>query len=110
MTAQLKGRRVLVVEDEFLIALETQQTLESLGVETIGPTFSVEEALAATGYERGTITPFGSTNPWPVIADADLVGRRVSLGGGAHGVAFLVDADEAFRVLSAEVVDVTEPA
>ena len=68
------------------------------------------EALAATGYERGTITPFGSTNPWPVIADADLVGRRVSLGAGAHGVAFLVDADEAFRVLSAEVVDVTEPA
>src|SRR4051812_24236973 len=24
-------------------------------------------ALAATGYERGTITPFGASKPWPVI-------------------------------------------
>lgn len=26
-------------------------------------------AKAATGYERGTITPFGSTTAWPVVAD-----------------------------------------
>ncbi|MGH3706224.1 MAG: aminoacyl-tRNA deacylase, partial [Agromyces sp.] len=26
-------------------------------------------ALAATGYERGTITPLGSTTAWPVVAD-----------------------------------------
>src|SRR5690242_12180598 len=25
-------------------------------------------AKAATGYERGTITPFGSVSPWPVVA------------------------------------------
>ena len=25
-------------------------------------------AKMATGYERGTITPFGSTTPWPVVA------------------------------------------
>ena len=30
-----------------------------------------EEAKAATGYERGAITPFGATNAWPVIADVD---------------------------------------
>ena len=29
-------------------------------------------ALEATGYERGTITPFGSTTAWPVIADERL--------------------------------------
>src|SRR5712691_6943144 len=28
-----------------------------------------EEARAATGYERGAITPFGSVVPWPVVAD-----------------------------------------
>jgi hypothetical protein len=28
------------------------------------------EAKAATGHERGRITPFGATNDWPVIADA----------------------------------------
>src|SRR5215218_9363393 len=34
-------------------------------------------AKEATGYERGTITPFGSTRPWPVIADERLRGRTV---------------------------------
>lgn len=34
-----------------------------------------ELALEATGYERGTITPIGSTTDWPVFADASIVGR-----------------------------------
>src|SRR5947208_1267081 len=49
------------------------------------------DAKAATGYERGTITPFGSLRPWPVVADALISGRAVTLGGGEHGVAVLVD-------------------
>src|SRR5512141_1667836 len=28
-----------------------------------------DEAFAATGFERGTITPLGSTRSWPVVAD-----------------------------------------
>ena len=32
-------------------------------------------AKDATGYERGTITPFGSTNPWPVVVDERIRGR-----------------------------------
>ncbi len=66
-------------------------------------------AWEVTGYERGTITPFGSTTAWPVIADATVPGRRVSMGGGAHGVSVTVDADAVCRALGAEVVDVTEP-
>ena len=50
-----------------------------------------ETARAATGYERGTITPFGSIRAWPVVADEPVAGRTISLGGGAHGVAFTVD-------------------
>ena len=65
-------------------------------------------AREVTGYERGTITPFGSTRPWPVIADAAVAGRRISLGGGAHGVGLTVDADAALAALDAQVVDVTE--
>ena len=42
-------------------------------------------AQEVTGYERGTITPFGSTRAWPVVADATVAGRTVSLGAGAHG-------------------------
>jgi Cys-tRNA(Pro)/Cys-tRNA(Cys) deacylase len=66
-------------------------------------------ALAVTGYERGTITPFGSASAWPVVADERMAGRQVSLGGGAHGVAALVDADSAIRALGARVADVTDP-
>jgi Cys-tRNA(Pro) deacylase len=65
-------------------------------------------ALEVTGYERGTITPFGSTTAWPVVADAALAGRRVSLGAGAHGVAVLVAADAVVTALGADVADVAD--
>lgn len=68
-----------------------------------------ETARAATGYERGTITPFGSTTAWPVIADATVAGRTISLGAGAHGVAATLAGDDVIRALQAEVADVTEP-
>ncbi len=67
-------------------------------------------ALEVTGYERGTITPFGALHAWPVIADAALPGGPVSIGGGAHGTAFTVDAADLVAALGAEVADVTEPA
>lgn len=70
---------------------------------------SAAQARDVTGYERGTITPFGSLSPLPVIADATIVGRDVSIGAGAHGVAALVDADALVAVLGASVADVTEP-
>ncbi len=66
-------------------------------------------AKAATGYDRGTITPFGTTRPWPVIADERLRGRRITLGAGEHGVAVAVAADRALDALRATLADVTEP-
>lgn len=65
-------------------------------------------AQAATGYARGTITPFGSLRPWPVIADERIRGRAVSIGGGAPGVAATVDGDALVEVLDATVADVTD--
>jgi len=67
-------------------------------------------AKDVTGYERGTITPFGATTAWPVVADATLPGRPLSIGAGAHGVAATLQADDLVRVLGAQVADVTEPA
>jgi Cys-tRNA(Pro) deacylase len=67
-----------------------------------------EVAKEATGFERGTITPFGSVRPWPVIAD-ERVSGTISLGGGEHGVGIALAASEAIRVLHAQVADVTEP-
>jgi len=64
-------------------------------------------AKDVTGYERGTITPFGATRAWPVIAD-DRVQGTISLGGGAHGVGVRLAADDALRALGATVADVTD--
>lgn len=67
------------------------------------------EAKEATGYERGTITPYGSRRPWPVIADERLRGREITLGAGEHGTAVAVDADAAVSGLAGTWSDVTDP-
>ncbi len=68
------------------------------------------EALAATGYERGAITPFGASRAWPVILDASAAGReRVAIGGGAHGVNLHLDPADLVAALDATVADVTVP-
>jgi Cys-tRNA(Pro)/Cys-tRNA(Cys) deacylase len=69
-----------------------------------------EEARAATGYERGTITPFGSLTAWPVVADTGIRSAdRVAIGAGAHGANLHVVAEDLIRTLGASVVDVTKP-
>ena len=68
-----------------------------------------EEALEATGYTPGTITPLGSTTALPVIADHTIEGL-MSIGGGAHGVAINVEADDLLPALDADRGAVTKPA
>jgi Cys-tRNA(Pro) deacylase len=68
-----------------------------------------DRALAATGYERGTITPLGSTQDWPVYADADIAGRRIAMGAGAHGYSLFVDADDLIAAYGATVADISQP-
>lgn len=66
-------------------------------------------ARAVTGYERGTITPFGSTSPLPVVADVRVTGHPVSIGAGSHGVAATLAGDDLVAHLGATVADVTDP-
>jgi Cys-tRNA(Pro) deacylase len=70
-----------------------------------------EEAKSVTGYERGTITPFGVRTPLPVIADP-VVDRpgEVSVGGGAHGVAIHLDGRALVAATGAVVAPVTRVA
>jgi Cys-tRNA(Pro) deacylase len=68
---------------------------------------SAQEALDVTGYVRGTITPFGASNPWHVIADTRISSGGVSIGGGAHGVSFTADGEDLCDALNAEIADVT---
>lgn len=70
---------------------------------------SADDARDVTGYVRGTITPFGSLQEFPVIADSAIPAGPVSIGGGAHGVAFTVDSGQLVAMLTAQTADVTEP-
>jgi CheY-like chemotaxis protein len=64
----LRGRQVLVVEDEYLIAMDLCQSLESRGVNVIGPLPSVEDALRLI---QGVSTLDGA------ILDINLHGKMV---------------------------------
>ena len=67
-----------------------------------------DEAKAVTGYERGAITPFGSTNAWPVIADASIEALdKVVIGGGRRGVNIHMKPVDLVAATRADVVDVT---
>ena len=65
-------------------------------------------AREVTGYERGTITPFGSTTAWPVYVDESVSGRRISIGGGAHGVGITAQADDVVSAVGAILADISE--
>lgn len=67
---------------------------------------SAEEARAATGYERGTITPLGSSTAWPLFADARVNGR-IAMGAGAHGVSAFLDGPALLAALGATVADIS---
>jgi CheY-like chemotaxis protein len=79
----LDGRSVLVVEDEFLIALELCQTLETEGCRVLGPAPTVDDALRL--LEAGPC-------PDAVVLDINLGGVRavpVAEVLAARGVPFL---------------------
>ena len=69
-----------------------------------------DEARAVTGYERYTITPFGSTRAWPVIIDAAVLGHEVvSVGGGGFGINVHLAPATLVAALAADIVDVSTP-
>lgn len=76
----LRGRRALIVEDEYLIAFDLARTLEDLGVGVVGPARSVADALALIATEAKIDAAvldinLGGEKAYP-IADA-LLTRRV---------------------------------
>lgn len=100
--------------DHLLVLVPGDRTIswpklrELLGVNRLSMP-DAEAAFEVTGFKRGTITPFGTKHPLPVVADERMLGRRVSIGAGAHGVAATVDGHALTQHLSATVADVTDP-
>jgi CheY-like chemotaxis protein len=68
MSEKTKSLRVLVVEDEFIIADEIAAIVQAAGHSVLGPVASVEEASAALARER----------PGFAVIDANLRGRSSS--------------------------------
>jgi DNA-binding NarL/FixJ family response regulator len=58
--------RVLVVEDDFLIAMQTEGALREAGFEVVGPATTAEEAVALAAEER----------PFLAVMDIRLAGKR----------------------------------
>lgn len=82
---------------------------ELLGVSRLSMPDS-DVATAVTGYERGTITPFGTSQPLPVVADERVAGHRVSIGGGGHDLGVLIEGDVLIEATQATVADIADPA
>lgn len=67
-----------------------------------------DEALAATGYARGTITPLGLD--LPVVADERILGGEITLGTGQPDTVVALNADAVINAYAAVVADVTSDA
>ncbi|MBO1076002.1 response regulator [Roseomonas marmotae] len=61
----LNGRRILIVEDEALIAMLVEDALLDAGADVLGPAATVEEALAL----------FASGKPEAAVLDINLAGQ-----------------------------------
>ena len=69
-----------------------------------------DEARDVTGYERYTITPFGSSRAWPVVVDAAIIDEPVvAVGGGGFGINLHLAPADLIRALDARVADVSQP-
>jgi CheY-like chemotaxis protein len=81
--AALRGQRVLIVEDELLVAMELQALLERQGCTVLGPVNTVARALALLDHER----------PDAALLDLNLNGQRstpVAAALSAQQVPFLL--------------------
>ena len=89
-------------------AIDWGKLRKHLGVRRISLP-DAEAARDVTGYERGAITPFGSTRSWPVIADERMLElASVSIGGGAHGLSVTIGVRVLVAHLNADTADVTK--
>jgi AmiR/NasT family two-component response regulator len=80
-SAELQGLRVLVVEDEFLIAMDIEAMLRELACEVVGPIGNLASALQAAREETPDVALLDANlNGEPVTAVAEaLVARAVPI-------------------------------
>ncbi|MDO5493065.1 MAG: YbaK/EbsC family protein [Nesterenkonia sp.] len=117
-TLVAKARRTQSAKDHsFVIALipgdrqvDWAKLRRLTGMKKVSMT-APEEALEATGFQPGTITPFGAAaadgTRWPIFADESIAGR-IAMGAGADGLSLFVDSAELFAAYDVVVDDITK--
>lgn len=99
-----EGRYVLVLVPGNA-GLDYKKLRSHLGVNRLTMP-SPDEALEATGYPRGAITPI-EAGGWPVILDTRLADQEeISLGSGTHGWAIHLSPEDLITLTGAEVADI----
>ena len=68
MTNALQGRRVLVIEDESLVAMLLETILEDMGCAVVGPESNIDDGLTAATTEGGLDA---------ALLDVNVAGREV---------------------------------
>lgn len=102
---------VRIEEDRYLLALvpgdagmDYKKLRSHLGVRRLSMP-DPDEAFAATGYRRGTITPLGAGHP--AILDTRLLGHdEISLGAGVAGWAIHIDPADLVEAFDVTVADI----
>lgn len=91
MTGLLSGRRILVVEDEMLILMNIEVTLEELGCSAISAAANVADALALLACQRFDAAMIdvnlGGDKSYPIADALSRLGTpfAFSTGYGDHG-------------------------
>ena len=101
--ASFKGRRVLVVEDEMMIAMLVEDMLEELGCAVIGPAHALDAALELAETESGIDAALLDVNlaGKPVFPVADALRQKgvPAIFSTVYGDAGLREADRGAPVL-----------
>ena len=80
MTNALQGRRILVIEDESLVAMLLETILDDMGCAVVGPESNIDDGLVAATTEASLDAALlGATDD----AEAELV--TVDIGGAGAG-------------------------
>ncbi|MDJ1370871.1 aminoacyl-tRNA deacylase [Gulosibacter molinativorax] len=97
---------VVLVPGDRVIAWAKLRKLLSVNKAAMPPQGEAEEI---TGFARGTITPFGTKSALPIIADERIPEGPISIGGGAHSVAFYLNGSDLLDHFGAVRLDITDP-
>lgn len=94
----LGGRRILIVEDEYVIAVEMEHWLQTCGADVEGPWPSVEQAMAALDRSGSTI-------------DAGVLDIDLGFGKVAYPVAERLDSlGVPYLFATGNIIDLDNPA